>query len=108
MSAEIDDAMPARKHVEPDDKIGLNLTAAERDTILEDVVFLDDDYEQVLCETPIGHAIEFTRDDWDYLGGEIYFEAEEADNPERGKRLLGICARIEGLLAAYCTHGEPD
>ncbi len=48
MSAEIDNAMPARKHVEPDDKIGLNLTADERDTILKDVRFLDDDYEQAL------------------------------------------------------------
>lgn len=97
-----------RKHVEPDDKIGLNLTADERNTILEDVRFLDDDYEQALCETPIGHAIEFTLDEWDYLGGEIYFEAEEADNPQRRKRLNGIYARIEDLLAAYCTHGESN
>jgi len=108
MSAEIDNAMPARKHVEPDDKIGLSLTAAERDTILKDVRFLDDDYEQTLCETPINQVIEFTLDDWDYLGGEIYFEAQDVDNPERRNRLNGIYSKIEELLAAYCTHGEPN
>ena len=108
MSAEIDNAMPARKHVEPDDKIGLNLTADERDTILKDVSFLDDDCEQVLCETPISHAIEFTLGDWDYLGGEVYFEAQGADNPARRRRLNGVYARIEALLQSYCTHEEPN
>ncbi len=108
MSAEEDNGMPARKHEEPDDKIGLNLTAAERDSILGDVRFLDNDYEQALCETPISHAIEFTLDDWDYLGGEIYFEAEEADDPARRKRLNGVYARIDALLQSYCTHEEPE
>jgi hypothetical protein len=66
MFAEIDNAMPARKHVAPDDKIGLNLTADERDTILK------------------------------------------AGNPERKRRLNGVYARIEELLAAYCTHEKPN
>ncbi len=48
--------------------------------------------------------VKFSVDDWDYLAGEIYFEAEEADNPERRKRLNGIYSRIEELLAAYRTH----
>jgi hypothetical protein len=61
--------MPARKCVQPDDKVGLNLTAAERQTILKDVEFLDDDCEQALRETSVDQAIEFTLGDWDYLGG---------------------------------------
>ncbi len=52
--------MPARKYVKPDEPVGLNLTAAERTTILKDVEFLDDDYEQALRETPAAQAIEFT------------------------------------------------
>ncbi len=78
--------MPARKYVKPDENVGLNLTTAERKTILKDVEFLDDDYEQALRETPIGQAIEFTLSDWDYLGGEISFEVEEADDPKRRPR----------------------
>ena len=100
--------MPVRKFVKPDEKVGLNLTTVERKTILKDVEFLDDDYEQALRETPVDQAIEFTLSDWDYLGGEISFEAEEADDPKRRKRLNGVHSRIEELLAAYYTHEEPE
>ena len=100
--------MPARKYVKPDEKVGLNLTAAERKTILKDVEFLDDDYEQELRETPADQAIEFTLGDWDYLGGQIFNEAEAADDPKRKQRLISIFARIEGLLAAYYMDEEPE
>ena len=100
--------MPARQYVRPDEKVGLNLTAAERKTTLTDVDFLDDDYEQELRETPADRAIEFTLGGWDYLGGEIFNEAEAADNPKRKRRLISIFARIEGLLATYYTDEEPE
>ena len=100
--------MPARKYVRLDEKVGLNLTAAERKTILKDVEFLDDDYEQELRETPADQAIEFTLGDWDYLGGEIFNEAEAADDPKRKQKLISTFARIERLLAAYCTDEEPE
>ena len=44
--------MPARKYVTPDEKVGLNLTVAERKALLKGVEFLDDDYEKALRETP--------------------------------------------------------
>lgn len=102
-AAKKENTMPSRKYVQLDEKVGLNLTTAERNTLLKDVEFLDDDYEQVLRETPAGQAIEFTLRDWDYLGGEISFEAEEAGDPKRRKRLNGVYLRIEELLAAYYT-----
>jgi hypothetical protein len=100
--------MPDRKHVKPDEKVGLNLTATERKTILKDVEFLDDDYEQELLETSADQAIEFTLGDWDYLGGEIFNEAETADDPKRKQRLISFFARIEGLLAAYNMDEESE
>jgi hypothetical protein len=100
--------MPARKYVKPDEKVGLNLSSVERTTILKNVEFLDDDYEQALRETSVDQAIEFTLSDWDYLGGEISFEAEEATDLKRRKRLNGVYSRIEELLAAYYTHEEPE
>lgn len=100
--------MPARKYVKPDENVGLNLTTVERRTILNDVEFLDDDYEQALREIPVDQAIEFTLSDWDYLGGEISFEAEEAADLKRRKRLNGVYSRIEELLAVYYTHEEPE
>jgi hypothetical protein len=99
--------MSVRKYVKPDEKVGLNLTAAERKIILNDVEFLDDDYEQALRETPADQAIEFTLGDWDYLGGEISSEAKRAGGQKR-KRLNGIFARIEELLAAHYTDEEPE
>ena len=100
--------MPARKYVKPDETVGMDLTAAERRTILRDVEFLDDDYEQALRETPADQAIEFTLLDWDYLSGGLQIEAEAANDPKRKERLNGIVARIEGLLAAYYTDEEPE
>jgi len=100
--------VPARKYVTPDEKVGLNLTVAERKALLKNVDFLDDDYEKALRETPADQALEFTLGDWDYLGGELQAEAEAADDPKRKKRLNGIFARIEKLLAAYYTDGEPE
>lgn len=100
--------MTDRKYVRPDEKVALNLTAAERKTLLNDVEFLDDDYEQALRATPADHAIAFTLGDWDYLGGDISIEAEAADDPKLKKRLNGVFARIEELLAAYYTDEEPE
>ena len=70
--------------------------------------FLDDDYEQELRETPAYKPLEFTLGDWDYLGGEIFNEAEAADDPKRKQSLISTFARIERLLAAYCTDEEPE
>ena len=100
--------MPDRKYVKRDETVGLNLTAAERKTLLRDVELLDDDYEKALRETPADQAIEFTLLDWDYLGGELQIEAEAAGDPKRKMRLNGIFARIEKLLAAYYTDVEPE
>jgi len=100
--------MPVRKYVKPDETVGLNLTAAERRTLLTDVEVLDDDYEQALRETPADQAIAFTLCDWDYLGGELQIEAEAAGDPKRKKRLNGVFARIENLLAVYYTDQEAE
>jgi hypothetical protein len=97
----------ARKYIPPDEKIGLKLTAAERKTILKDVRCLDDDYEQALRETFVDEAVAFTLTDWDYLGGEIVYEAEETKDRKRQNRLNGLFAKIEELLATY-TNEEGD
>ena len=86
--------------VKPDEKVGLNLTAAERKTILKDVEYLDDDYEHALRETPADQDIEFTLGDWDYLGGEICCEADDVSDQMRKKRLNSVFARIEELLVS--------
>jgi len=96
----------ARKYIPPDEKVGLNLTAAERKTILKDVRCLDDDYEQALLETPVDEAVAFTLNDWDYLGGEIFYEAEEAKDRKRQNRLNGLFARIEELLATHTSDQD--
>ena len=95
-----------RKYIPPDEKVGLNLTAAERKTILKDVRCLDDDYEQVLRETPVDEAVAFTLTDWDYLGGEIFYEAEETKDRKRQNRLNSLFARIEELLGTYTSDQD--
>lgn len=100
--------MHSHKYVTPDEKVGLKLTAAERRTILNDVEFLDGDYEQALQETPADQALEFTLDDWDYLGRVIAEDSEVSDDPKRKQRLTSIFARIDGLLTAYYTDEAPE
>lgn len=96
--------MMARKYIPPDEKVGLNLTAAERKTVLKELRCLDDDYEQAMRETPVDEAVAFTLTDWDYLGGEISFEAQEAKDKARQNRLSGVFAKIEELLATYTNE----
>lgn len=93
--------MTDRKYVRPDEKVALNLTAAERKILLNDVEFLDDDYEQALRATPADHAI---APDIDM---EVYCPELRI---EHGFQVLAECAINPRVMAAQFLNAlsSPD
>ena len=98
--------MPTAKHIQPGTKIGLKLTAAERQMLLDDLMCLDDNYPQVIRDTPADQPIQFTLDDWDDFGGYIAAEANHTDDKKLGKKLDAVFNKIQKILDTH-TDKEP-
>ncbi len=97
--------MRSRKQIEPGSKVGLKLTAAERKLLL-DLTCLDDNYAQVIRNTPTAEPVQFTLDDWEDFGGYIAAEANHTENTKLGKKLDAIFDKIQKILDTY-TDEEP-
>jgi hypothetical protein len=97
--------MRKRKQIEPGSKVGLKLTAAERKLIL-DLTCLDDNYAQVIRDTPANAPVQFTLDDWEDFGGYIAAEANHIEDKKLGKKLDAVFNKIQKILDIY-TDEEP-
>ena len=82
----------------PDPKVPLALTEAERKLILEDLVYIEDDYASVIRATPTNHPVRFAVEDWEGLGGLIASEANHARDKRLKKEMDRLHARIRSLL----------
>ena len=51
------------EHLKPGAKVGLKLTAAQRKLLL-DLICLDDDYAEVVRDTPGDQPVQLTLDQW--------------------------------------------
>ena len=98
--------MPTAKHIQPGTKIGLKLTATERKLILDDLMCLDDNYAQVIRDTPADQPVQFTLDDWDDFGGYIAAEANHTEDRKLGKKLDAIFNKVQKILDTH-TDEEP-
>ena len=94
------------KHIQPDEKVGLKITAAERNLLCEDVTFLDDEYPDAIRQTPADQPVKFTLADWDDLGGYIAAEANHTEDRRLKKKLDAIFDKIQEILDTY-TDEEP-
>jgi hypothetical protein len=98
--------MNTRKHIKPGTKIGLKLTASERKFILDSLMCLDDNYAQVIRDTPADQPVQFSLDDWDDFGGYIAAEANYTDDKRLGKKLDAIFNKVQKILDTH-TDEEP-
>jgi|HubBroStandDraft_6_1064221.scaffolds.fasta_scaffold3311823_2 hypothetical protein len=57
-------------------KVPLSLAEAERQLILDDLVYIEEGYASVLRATPTNQPVRFALDDWKSLGGCIAAEAK--------------------------------
>lgn len=99
--------MPKRK-MTPDDAVPLTLTAAERKLILDDLLYLEKEYEQVVREAPANEPVRFTLDDWEGLGGCIAAEANHTDDPKLRRKLDRLLTKINKLLDQHPDDRGPE
>ena len=100
--------MPTKKQIEPGERVPLKLTAAERKLVLEDLMCLDDNYEQIIRDTPIGKPVMMTLDDLDDFGGYIAAEANHCDDKKKVKRLDRVFEKIQALQDTYIYEEPPQ
>jgi len=84
--------------VKKPEQVPLALTEAERNLILEDLVYIEEDYASVIRATPTNKPVRFALDDWKSLIGCIATEATQARDKRLKKELDRLHARIRSLL----------
>ena len=100
--------MPAKKQIQPGEKVPLKLTATERKLVLEDLMCLDEDYEQIIRETPTGKPVMMTLDDLDNFGGYIAAEANHCDDKKKEMKLDAVFEKTQQLLGKYTDEEPPQ
>jgi hypothetical protein len=98
--------MKTRKHISPGEKVTVWLGAGERKLIL-DLMCLDDEFEEVVRETPPGKPVALTLAEWDLFAGFIAGEANQTPDKKLQKRLDAIFEKIQTVLDNY-TDEEPQ
>ena len=100
--------MPTKKQIQPGEKVPLKLTAAERKLVLEDLMCLDQDYEQIIQGTPTGKPVMMTLDDLDDFGGYVAAESNHCDDTKKQKKLDAVFEKIQQLLGKYTDEEPPQ
>ncbi|MCA9235685.1 MAG: plasmid pRiA4b ORF-3 family protein [Planctomycetales bacterium] len=98
--------MPAKKQIQPGERVPLKLTATERKLILAGVTCLDPEYEQIIQDTPAGQPVMLTLDDLDDFGGYVAAEANHCDDDKKQAKLDAVLEKIQSVLDRY-TDDEP-
>jgi hypothetical protein len=81
-------------------KVGLKLTGAQRKLLL-DLICLDDDYAEVVRDTPGDQPVQLTLDQWDSFAGCVAAEANQAEDEKVQKQLDVIVDKVQKVLAAH-------
>ncbi|WP_198422262.1 plasmid pRiA4b ORF-3 family protein [Gimesia chilikensis] len=100
--------MPTKKQIQPDEKVPLKLTTAERKLILGDLACVDQDYEQIIQETPVGKPIMMTLDALNDFGNYFAAEFNHCDDEKQQKKLSNILNKIQHLLDTYTDEESPQ
>ena len=72
--------MPTKKQIQPGEKVPLKLTTTERKLVLEDLMCLDQEYGQIIRDTPAGKPLMLTLDALEDFSGYIGTEAYRCDD----------------------------
>ncbi len=95
-----------KKLIKPGEKVGLELTQAERKLLLTGLVFLHEDVEAAIRSTPPGEEVMFTLSDLEDLVGHVAGEANHAKSERIEEILSGIFDKIEELLDTYAEEDQ--
>ena len=100
--------MPTKKQIQPGEKVPFKLTATERKLVLEDRMCLDQEYEQIIRDTPAGKLMMLTLDDLEDFSGYIAAEANHCDNGKKQKNLDTVFEKIQSVMDRYTAEETPQ
>jgi hypothetical protein len=100
--------MPTRKQIQPGETVPLKLTVTERKLVLEDLMCLDQDYEEIVRGTPTSKPVMMTLDDLDDFGGYIAAEANHCNDKKKQKKLDAVFQKVQDLLGKYTDEEPPQ
>jgi hypothetical protein len=93
--------MTWQKRIKRGEKVGLELTQAERKLLLTGLVFLHERVEEAIKSTPPGDEVMLTASDLEFLVGHVAGEANHAKSERVEEILGGLYDKIERLLDVY-------
>ncbi len=99
--------MTWKKRIKRGEKVGLELTQAERKLLLTGLVFLHEHVEAAIRSTPPGGEVMLTLSDLEDLVGHVAGEANHARSERIEDVLSGIFEKIEELLDLYAEDDRP-
>jgi len=100
--------VPAKKQIQPGEKVPLKLNATERKLVVEDLTCLDRNYVEIIRNTPTGKPVMMTLDDLDDFGGYIAAEANHCDDQKKEKKLDAVFEKVQRLLDSYTDEAAPQ
>ena len=96
----------SKKQIQSGEKVGLQMTQAERKLILDGLTCLDKESEEIVRTTPTSKPVKMTLDELDDFGGYIAAEANHCDEKKTQKKLDTIFEKIQRLLETYTDEGD--
>jgi hypothetical protein len=96
-----------KKIIKRAEKVGLELTKAERNLLLTGLVFLHRPVEEAVRSTPPGEPVMITLGHLEDLAGHVAGEANHAKTERIEGILSGIYEKIEKLLDLYADEDQP-
>ena len=99
--------MTWKKRIKRGERVGLELSSAERKLLLTGLVFLHEDVEAAIRSTPPGEEVMLTLSDLEDLVGHVAGEANHAKTEQIERILSDIFEKIEELLDYYAEEKSP-
>ena len=87
--------MTWKRRIRPGEKVGLKLTQAQRDLLLESLVLIPREVEEAIRSTPSGEPLMFTLDELDDLAGHVAAAANHAEDQTLRGKLDRIYKKID-------------
>jgi len=97
-----------KKLIQPDEKVPLKLTIAQRKIVLEDLLCLEQDLEEAIRTTPAGKPVMMTLDDLDDFCGHVAAEANHCDDAKKRRILDAVFLKIQKLLEKHSDQEPPN
>jgi hypothetical protein len=90
-----------KKIINPDEKVELELSRAERKLLLTGLVYLHKRVQEEIQSTPPGVPVKISLSDLDDMAGHIAGEANHARSERTEEILGGLFEKVEELLMLY-------